>query len=172
MQFDLDIHGRSRRVAVRRGGRPGQFQVTVDGRSWMVDASWVDPRTLSLLIEEGGRRRSCEAVLPPRRGGDLRVHVGTAAVTVGVNGRRGIGRKGDDGPAQAGPRELRAVMPGRVVKVLVKIGDTVKAGQGLVVLEAMKMENELRAARDGKVVDVRAREATSVEAGALLVVIE
>jgi biotin carboxyl carrier protein len=63
-------------------------------------------------------------------------------------------------------------MPGRVVKVLVKIGDRVKAGQGLVVIEAMKMENELRAARDGKVVDVRAREATSVEAGALLVVIE
>jgi biotin carboxyl carrier protein len=63
-------------------------------------------------------------------------------------------------------------MPGRVVRVLVKPGDEVAARQGLVVVEAMKMENELAAARPGRVTDVAVTEGVSVEAGRLLVVIE
>jgi len=70
-----------------------------------------------------------------------------------------------------GPQRVVAPMPGKVVRVLVKPGDPVRARQGLVVIEAMKMENELRAARDGTVTEVQAREAMSVEAGTLLVVI-
>jgi biotin carboxyl carrier protein len=62
-------------------------------------------------------------------------------------------------------------MPGKIVRVLVKPGDPVRARQGLVVIEAMKMENELRAARDGTVTEVQAREAMSVDAGTVLVVI-
>jgi biotin carboxyl carrier protein len=63
-------------------------------------------------------------------------------------------------------------MPGRVAKVLAKTGDAVAARQGLVVIEAMKMENELRSPRAGVVADVRATEGSLVEAGAVLVVIE
>jgi biotin carboxyl carrier protein len=64
---------------------------------------------------------------------------------------------------------VRAPIPGRVVKVLVKTGDAVKVGQTLVVLEAMKMENELRAPRAGTVTEVRSAEGTAVEAGQELV---
>ena len=63
-------------------------------------------------------------------------------------------------------------MPGRIVKVLVKAGDRVAGGQGLVVVEAMKMENELRAPRDGTVAAVRVSEGMSVDANAVLVVVE
>jgi len=63
-------------------------------------------------------------------------------------------------------------MPGRIVKVLVKPGDAVTARQGLVVVEAMKMENELRASRAGVVRDVRVAEGASVEANTLLMVVE
>jgi biotin carboxyl carrier protein len=63
-------------------------------------------------------------------------------------------------------------MPGKVVKVLVKPGDEVKARQGLVVVEAMKMENELRSPKDGRVAEVLVAEGASVEAGRLLVVVE
>ena len=62
-----------------------------------------------------------------------------------------------------------APMPGRVVRVLVKPGDTVAARQGLVVVEAMKMENELRSPRAGRVKEVAVAEGESVEAGRLLV---
>jgi biotin carboxyl carrier protein len=63
-------------------------------------------------------------------------------------------------------------MPGKVVKMLVKPGDEVKARQGLVVVEAMKMENEIRSPKDGRVADVLVTEGASVEAGRLLVVVE
>jgi biotin carboxyl carrier protein len=63
-------------------------------------------------------------------------------------------------------------MPGKLVRVLVEAGQTVSAGQGLVVVEAMKMENELRAPRAGRVLQVAAREGQTVETGALLVSLE
>jgi biotin carboxyl carrier protein len=63
-------------------------------------------------------------------------------------------------------------MAGKVIKVLVKPGDTVAARQGVVVVEAMKMENELRSPRDGMVAEVKVAEGASVDAGAVLVVIE
>ena len=63
-------------------------------------------------------------------------------------------------------------MPGKIVRVLVKAGDQVTARQGLVVVEAMKMENELRAARDGRVRELSVAEGQSVDAGTVLLVVE
>lgn len=71
--------------------------------------------------------------------------------------------------AASGPAPLVAPMPGLVVRVTVAVGDTVSAGQGLVVVEAMKMENELRAAAPGVVTGVRAVVGSAVEKGAVLV---
>lgn len=71
-----------------------------------------------------------------------------------------------------GPAPVRAPMPGLVVRVNVKAGDTVQAGQGVVVMEAMKMENELRATAAGRVKSVEVAPGTAVEKGALLVALE
>ena len=78
--------------------------------------------------------------------------------------------RGGDGPT--GRYVLRAPMPGKVVKVLVAPGQAVEAGQGLVIIEAMKMENELRAARSGRVTRVFVKEGQTVEGRAELAVIE
>jgi len=67
---------------------------------------------------------------------------------------------------------VNSPMPGKVVKVFVKVGDEVSEGQAVVVVEAMKMENELKAPKAGKVTEVTAREGTAVENGSKLVVIE
>jgi biotin carboxyl carrier protein len=64
-----------------------------------------------------------------------------------------------------------AAMPGKIVRVLVSVGDQVAAGQGILVVEAMKMQNELRAPREGRVTAIEVRENDSVTAGALLVTI-
>ena len=71
-----------------------------------------------------------------------------------------------------GPAPILAPMPGMIVRVSVKAGDRVEAGQGVVVMEAMKMENELRASRDGTVAEVHVREGVLVEAGAPLIIIQ
>jgi biotin carboxyl carrier protein len=71
-----------------------------------------------------------------------------------------------------GRASIAAAMPGKVVRVLVAVGDEVVAGQGIMVVEAMKMQNELKAPRDGRVTAIDARENDSVNAGAVLAVIE
>ena len=71
--------------------------------------------------------------------------------------------------APSGPAPLVAPMPGLIVRVNVAPGDSVRAGQGLIVMEAMKMENELRASAAGVVKSVRATPGTAVERGAVLV---
>ena len=71
-----------------------------------------------------------------------------------------------------GTQAVRAPMPGRVAKVLVKAGDEVKAGQPVVVFEAMKMENELKSPKDGKVVEILASEGQAVEAQTKLCTVE
>ena len=70
-----------------------------------------------------------------------------------------------------GDQRVVAPMPGKVVKVLVAVGDPVEARQGLVVVEAMKMENELTVSRAGTVAKIEVTEGTSVEAGRLLIVV-
>jgi pyruvate carboxylase subunit B len=72
----------------------------------------------------------------------------------------------------AGPQELRAPMPGLVVRVLVEAGQEVEPGDGLVVMEAMKMENELRADAAGRVAEIRVEEGATVAQGQVLVTLE
>ncbi len=117
--------------------------------------------------------RSYEVTLTPdpATGGQI-VRVDAASVAVIVNGRRRWGRRDDSVHTGAsGPERLVAPMPGKIVRVLVQTGETVRARQPVVVIEAMKMENELRALGDGTVSEIHVRDGQSVEAGALLAVI-
>ena len=76
------------------------------------------------------------------------------------------------GKEASGPAPLIAPMPGMITRISVAVGDVVQAGQGLIVMEAMKMENELRAATAGTVKAIMAREGTAVEKGSLLLELE
>jgi biotin carboxyl carrier protein len=172
MQLQFDIGDRAFRVDVQRDGPA--HRVCVDGRVHVVDAVRVSAETWSLLIRgEDGTTRSVEAVVAPRPGnGTLDVHVDGYCIPVDL--RTGLGRRAREavGSRGAGPQRITAPMPGKVVRVLVKAGDSVATRQGLVVVEAMKMENELRASRPGRVRDVLVSEGQSVEAGTALVVVE
>lgn len=81
-------------------------------------------------------------------------------------------RKGVRHHAREGRVDVKAPMPGKVVRVLVAVGDTVEEGQGLMVVEAMKMQNEMKAPKDGKVVALAGKEGASVAAGQVLVTLE
>ena len=74
-------------------------------------------------------------------------------------------------PIRRGRASLTAAMPGKIVRVLVAVGDEVAAGQGILVIEAMKMQNELKAPRAGRVTAIEVKENDSVNAGALLATI-
>ena len=170
MHVELEINGRLRRVEVSGSG--DRLTVTVDGQAFLVDARQVVQDSVSLMIDDAnGVRRSIDTTVTARRGGGYAVALDGHTITatpVSPFGRRG----GDAGTASGGPQQVTAPMPGKVVRVLVAPGDTVVPKQGLVVVEAMKMENELKASRAGVVKAVRAVEGQSVEAGALLVTVE
>jgi biotin carboxyl carrier protein len=110
-------------------------------------------------------------VTPAGTAGELLVTIDGRSATVAVNGRRA--KRGVDTSGHAhGEQLIVAPMPGRVVRVLVVPGDEVTARQGVVVVEAMKMENELRSPKAGRVKDVTVSAGTSVDAGRVLVIIE
>ena len=183
MIYDVEVNGRTRRLEILKRGKT--FEVSVDGRKQAADIAVVnDIWSLILSDVDNGEagsedaavaRRSHEiAIVEHQATGDLSVHVNGRLITVTVSGARPAWtRRGQDAAGSGkGPAKVVAPMPGKVVKVLVKPGDAVAARQGVVVVEAMKMENELRSPKAGTVVEVRATEGTSVEAGATLVVIE
>jgi biotin carboxyl carrier protein len=188
---DIEVGGRRRLVRVHRAG--GRFRVVIDGKEWNVDAVRIDGRTLSLLVDEAAagegsdqapddgllanrapverRIRSLEvSVTPEAASGWISVQVRGVPVPVALDGRRcGSGARARS--TSAGAERIVAPMPGRIVRVMIRTGEQVRARQTIVVVEAMKMENELRAAEDGTVTEVRVQEGQSVEAGALLAVI-
>lgn len=170
MLFDIEIGARVYRVSVERDG--DRYRIEADGRIDLVDAARVDGATLSLIVE-GERNESHEVALLERgEPGELEVHLRAGVVRARV--RPAGARRGGDATAAAGPDgpvKVTAPMPGKIVKVLVSPGDEVVSRQGLVVVEAMKMENELRAPRRGRVASVHVQEGALVEAGRLLVVI-
>jgi biotin carboxyl carrier protein len=172
VQYDVTIGGRIRRVLVQRAG--DSWRVTLDGTPHLVHAARVDEVTMSLLVSGDGVpvRSVRTAVASTPVPGELDVHVNGRRVPVAVR-PAGVGRRRAGAAGNAdGPQRVVAPMPGKVVRVLVAPGDRVAARQGLVVVEAMKMENELRAARDGRVVSVAVAEGQSVDAGAVLAVVE
>ena len=177
MQYEVEVGGRRRQVVVTRTG--GTFAVAVDGHTRRVDAARIDAQTLSLVVDSvwpenaSVRRSGYEvSVTPDPIGGQLVVHVGAIPVAVALNGRRRRDRTDDGRASGSGPQRLVAPMAGKVVRVLVTTGDTVRPRQPVVVVEAMKMENELRASREGTVAEIHAHEGMSVDAGALLIVIQ
>lgn len=123
----------------------GVYSVLLDGRSY--DAR-VEETAGGLVVVIDGFRFEI-AVRDPRRW----------SRKAGARGGSGI-------------ETVAAPMPGKVVRVLVAPGDTVEAGQGLLVVEAMKMQNEMKATRAGRILTVGAGEGATVSAGEILVTIE
>ncbi|HTT77262.1 MAG TPA: biotin/lipoyl-containing protein [Candidatus Binataceae bacterium] len=96
----------------------------------------------------------------------------TTRVTLVDTARRPRGAGPGGRPAVAGKAQLKAMMPGRVVNVLVSVGDKVALQQGLVVVEAMKMENELKSPKAGTVTEIKVAPGQTVEKGDLLIIVE
>ena len=99
------------------------------------------------------------------------VEVDGHSAAVALRDPRAITRRGSAGSG-SGRQSIAAPMPGKIVRVLVAVGEHVEAGQGLVVVEAMKMQNEMKAPRAGAIVDVKAAAGATVTAGDILIVIE
>jgi biotin carboxyl carrier protein len=152
-------------------GRDGTWRVVIDGSERLVDARRLGPSTWSLLLGD----RMVTVDVDPGKDGELLCDVrGTVVPIKLVDARKRLLEKAEAGlgAAPKGPTPIAAPMPGKVVKILVKVGDAVAAGQPVAVVEAMKMENEIRAPRAGAVLKVHVREGQTVEGQEDLVTVE
>jgi biotin carboxyl carrier protein len=164
----------TRRYAVTVGGRVRAVEIEeIDGGQYRVS---VDGRDRRVLLLGGGAFLDGTRVVAPIIDGALprlTVSLGETAFPVEVADARAaaVAAAIRERPPAAGKTSVRAPIPGRVVRVLVKVGEPVAAGRGLAVLEAMKMENEIRAPRDGTVEEIGCQEGTLVETGQTLIIL-
>jgi biotin carboxyl carrier protein len=172
MTFEVEVNGKTRQVSVELiPGATGRYRVSVDGKERSVDAREVDESTLSIiLLDRDGACHDVELVVGASAG-ELLVRTWDGLLRVEVDKRRR--RRGSDAAGGVeGEQRVVAPMPGKVVRILVSPGQEVKARQGLVVVEAMKMESEIASPKAGRVKEVGVKEGMSVEAGRVLAIVE
>jgi glutaconyl-CoA/methylmalonyl-CoA decarboxylase subunit gamma len=165
MTFRIEVGGRVREVGIEPQG--ASLAVTLDGSPVNIEIRPVGNGRFSLRFPGTGRQQDV-VVARGRESGDIEVLVRGLRVPAKLHSDLSSKRVARSGDA---PERVVAPMPGKVVKLLVNPGDRVTARQGVIVVEAMKMENELRAGRDGVVREVLVAEGASVDAGTPLVVI-
>ena len=166
MELLTSVNGAERRVKLEPQASGSRYEFEVGSSRDLADVQEVEPGVYSILIGA----RSYEVKIEEAEGRYL-VAVNGDRFEVVVQDPRRPGRQAGVSDTE-GPQEVASPMPGRVVKVEVRAGETVAAGQGLVVVEAMKMQNEIKSPKAGCVTAVYVEEGGSVAAGEPMVVIE
>jgi biotin carboxyl carrier protein len=166
MIYEVTIDGKMHRVEFTRG--PGvQPLCRLDGRELNVDAVEAGRDVLSIVIDG----RAWE-VKRERVGGEMHLMIAGERYAAEVRDPRSFRARQTAGAGLEGPKKLVSPMPGKVVRVLVAAGAAVEAGQGVVVVEAMKMQNEIKSPKKGKVSKIVAVEGATVNAGEALAIVE
>jgi biotin carboxyl carrier protein len=162
VKLDIRISGQTRTVELERNA--DGWRVSLDGSPVHADATEVAPNIFSVLIEG----QSHEIRITRLPDGTLALQTGHNEFSAEVMDPR-IWRGRRHGALEAeGRQQVVAPMPGKVIRLLVQAGDQVKAAQGLLVVEAMKMQNEIRSPKSGSVERLLAKEGQSVNAGEVL----
>jgi biotin carboxyl carrier protein len=162
--YDITIDGKNYRLDLNRS--EGCWSCRLDGREVEVDAVLARPDVLSLRIGNQAYEVKCERVA-----GDMHLWVGSARFAAEVRdprSLRGRVRAVDD----QGPKKLTAPMPGKIVRVLVSQGAEVEAGTGVLVVEAMKMQNEIKSPKKGTIQKILVSVGAAVNAGDVLAIVE
>jgi biotin carboxyl carrier protein len=170
MKFEVHLEGssgkQSRIVELERNA--GRWRITLDGQPVDAHAVEISPYTLSILLDG----QSQEIRVTPAPGGKLKLQTRTLEFIAEVIDPRSWSSRRHGHVEAEGRQQILAPMPGKVVRLLVKAGDHVEAGQGLLVVEAMKMQNEICSPKSGTVGRVLAKEGQPVTVGEVLAWVE
>lgn len=165
MTYDVTIDGKTYRLDLLRAG--DGWQCRLDGLEVSLDVVRTRPDVLSVLIDG-----KAYEVKRDHAGGEMHLWVGSRRYAAELRDPRSLrGRLGSAVDGE-GPRKLLAPMSGKVVRVLLSEGAEVEAGQGVVVVEAMKMQNEIKSPKKGVVQRIVASEGVNVNAGEVLAIVE
>jgi biotin carboxyl carrier protein len=164
MIYDVTIDGNDHRLELERVEK--NWRCRLNGREVQMDAVLTRPDVLSILIEGKAYEIKRE-----RTAVDLHFWVGPVRYNAEVRDPRSLRSRKAAGSDDAGPKKLVAPMPGKVVRLLVAEKDAVEAGQGILVVEAMKMQNEIKSPKKGTVQKIVVMEGASVNPADVLAII-
>lgn len=164
MTYEISLDGRTYRLELSQS--EGRWSCRLDGREIEVDAVLARPDVLSLLMGNKAYEVKCERVAS-----DVHIWVGSRRFAPEVRDPRSL-RSRSHAADEQGPRKLTAPMPGKVVRILLAQGAEVEAGAGVVVVEAMKMQNEVKSPKKGTVQKIVVAEGAAVSAGDVLAIVE
>jgi acetyl/propionyl-CoA carboxylase alpha subunit len=164
MTYEITIDGNRYRLDLSQV--EGHWSCRVDGGEVEVDAVLARPNVLSLLIGNQAYEVKCERV-----GGDVHIWVGSRRFAAEVRDPRSL-RSRTRAVDDHGPKKVTAPMPGKVVRILLSQGAEVEAGAGVLVVEAMKMQNEVKSPKKGTIQKIMVSEGAAVNAGDVLAIVE
>jgi biotin carboxyl carrier protein len=169
MKFDVHLQGaggaKKRAVELEKDG--SAYRVKLDGKPVNADVMPVAPNTISVLLDG----QAFEVHVTPSLDGTIKLQSGPHEFTAELQDPRAWQGRRHGAAEVEGRQHIVAPMPGKVIRLLVKAGDEVEAGQGLVVMEAMKMQNEIRSPKTGRVERLQIKEGQNVNAGDVLCVV-
>ncbi len=168
MKLTAELAGTEHALELRREG--ARVFAELAGRRYELEAREVEPGMY--LLQAGGRVYECRVAHTDAAGGAYEVSIGAQTFTINLLDPKRLRHTQSAGTMAAGRAAVVGAMPGKVVRVLVAAGAQVEAGDALVVVEAMKMQNELKSPKTGTVVEVHAQAGATVNAGDVLVVVE
>jgi biotin carboxyl carrier protein len=165
MVYEVSIDGKNHRLELDRTDEG--WECKLDGRLVAVDAVLARRDVLSVLINGKAFEIKRE-----RTATDMHLWVGSARYAAELRDPRSLRSRRGAAAGDQGARKLLAPMPGKVVRVLAPEKTDVEAGQGVIVVEAMKMQNEIKSPKKGIVQKVLAMEGSPVNAGDVLAIVE
>jgi len=168
MTYIATLGDRTHRIDIQELEKDYLYRIIIDGVERVIDGRKLSAHMYSLLIDN----RSFTADVAAKDDIYTVVCEGKSFRLQLLDERRALRPGEESSGSRKGDKEVRAVMPGKVVDVLVTVGDEVSKDQGVLIVEAMKMENEVRTSASGKVKEIRVSPGQAVESGELLVVLE
>jgi biotin carboxyl carrier protein len=168
MKLNAEIGNNKHEVEIKR--EDGKLFATIDDRIYELDTS--EPESNIYLFKYEGRVIEASVSAPNTSDGITKVRVGTNEFDVKLIDPKRLRGAGSGNEHADGVAEIKTAMPGKVVRVIVSVGTKVEAGDGVLVVEAMKMQNELKSPKAGTVREIRVEEGAAVAAGDILATVE
>jgi biotin carboxyl carrier protein len=165
MTYEILIEGKPHKLELQQ--TDGKWSCNLDGKDYEIDAAVARRDVISLII--GG---DCYEVKREQTRNDLHIWVKSVRFPVEVRDPRSLRSRRAAAGGVEGPAKLLAPMPGKVVRILLHERDDVEAGQGILVVEAMKMQNELKSPKKGVVAKLLVKEGAAVNPGDVLAIVE
>jgi biotin carboxyl carrier protein len=172
--YEITLGGKTHKVELEPSAAIGpssigelKYRARLNGQEITVSCVRTNQGSLSLIVNGESYAVHCE-----RSAESLQVALRGAIYECTVSDPRSLRTRKKSGLADSGEQKLTASMPGKVVRIISQLGDQIRAGQGILVIEAMKMQNEVRSPKDGQLKKLLVGQGANVVAGEVLAIIE